>query len=105
MSTNQLYGLHVRDLEMARIMVEERLGVELVPHESLYFGGEYYRTGATEGEHYILRKNLDMLDNEPAEPEFPDVGILLYVERTVKPDMIKERLTSLDLGIRLLKQG
>jgi len=104
MRTDDLYGFKHDNLEAARIAVEQALGIRLVAHESLYLGGDYYRLGSMREEHFILRRNIDLLDNEPAELEFPEAGILLYVEGTKRSEELEQILTTRIAGLRLLRR-
>jgi len=51
--------------------------------------GDYYRLGSMREEHFILQRNVDLLDNDPAELEFPEAGILLYVEGTERSEELE----------------
>jgi hypothetical protein len=104
MRTDDLYGFRYDDLETARAAVEHALGIRLAAHESSYFGGDYYRLGRMREEHFILRRNIDLLDNEPAELEFPKMGILLYVEGTERSRELEQILTSKIPGLLLLRR-
>lgn len=103
MKTYDLYGLSTDDLEAARLAVEQALGIKLVAHESLYFGGDYYRLGRGREEHLILRRNKDSFDAEPAELKFPQARILFYVDGTERSEEIEMLLTKLP-NIALLRR-
>lgn len=104
MPTCDLYGLKVENLESARIMIEQALGFHLAEHESLYLGGSYYRWGNLGQEHFILQRNIDPFDNEPAELEFPEITILLYVNETERPIELEQILTAKIPNIKLLRR-
>jgi hypothetical protein len=104
MKTCDLYGFRNDDLEAAKLAVERSLGVRLAAHESLYLGGNYYRLGGLGGEHFILRRNIDLLDDEPAELEFPEIGILLYVNETEQARDLEQILTAKIEGLLLLRR-
>jgi len=105
MKTCDLYGFGNDDLEAAKLAVEQALGIRLTAHESLYFAGNYYRLGRLGEEHFILRRNIDPFDGEPAELEFPEVGILLYVNETERPRELEQILTTKTPGLLLLRRG
>jgi hypothetical protein len=87
-----LYGVEAPSLEAARLIVESALGLAFEERDSSYHGGTYYAAGSREGEHFILKLNLDLDDNEPAEVDFPKSPALLYVNDTHRSDAIKEAL-------------
>jgi hypothetical protein len=103
MKTFDLYGFNTDDLEAARLAVEQALGIKLVAHESLYFG-DYYRLGRSLEEQFILRRNIDPFDSEPAELKFPQARILLYVDGTERPEEIETLLANVP-DIVLLRRG
>jgi hypothetical protein len=75
-----LYGFTGLALEKARELVEHALKVKLHAHESFYHGGDYYRL-EQEDVTLILQRNYDCIDDEDfAEPEFPNVEVLLYLD-------------------------
>jgi hypothetical protein len=103
MKTNDLYGFSTDDLEATRLAIEQALGIRLVAHESLYLGGDYYRLGHGDEEQFVLRRNIDLLDAEPAELKFPQARILFYVNETERSEEIEMLLTKLP-DITLLRR-
>ncbi len=103
MKTFDLYGFNTDDLEAARLGIERALGIRLVALESLYLGGDYYRLGYGDEEQFVLRRNIDLLDGEPAELKFPQAQILFYVNATSRPEEIEKLLTKLP-DIALLRR-
>ena len=103
MKTYDLYGFRHWDLEAARVAVEHALNIRLIPHYSSYIG-DYYRLDTIGEESFELRKNIDPLDNEPAEQEFPEIGVLLYVEGTDRAEEIEHILTTKIPELRLLRR-
>jgi len=104
MKTSDLYGFSTDGLEATRLAIEQALGIRLVAHESLYLGGDYYRLGRGHEEQFVLRRNIDLLDAEPAELKFPQARILFYVNETERPEEIQKLLIELP-DIALLRRG
>lgn len=102
MSTYDLYGFQLDDLEYARAATESALKVEMVPHDSLYLG-EYYLGQMGEAEIQI-RRNLDPLDGELSEREFPNMRILLYVNKTERAKEIGLTLKTLSPELVFLRR-
>jgi len=102
MSTYDLYGIQLNDLEHARAAIESALKVEMVLHDSLYLG-EYYLGRMGEAEVQI-RRNLDPLDGELSEREFPNMGILLYVNRVERAKEIGSTLNVLTPDLVFLRR-
>ncbi len=103
MKTYDLYGFTHNDLEGARILVERALGIRFVPHESSFIG-DYYLFETAGEESFKLRSNVDPLDGEPAELDFPDIGVLLYVDGTERAKELEHRLITNIPGLRLLRR-
>lgn len=82
MSRYDLYGIRAENIDTARAMVEAALGVQMVPHEGSYRGGEYYRLGNVNEENYILQMNYNNNEAEWAESTYAEYSILLYVSKT-----------------------
>lgn len=102
MSTYDLYGFQLGDLERARAAIESALKVEMVLHDSLYLG-EYYLGRMGEAEIQI-RRNLDPLDGELSEREFPKMRILLYVNRAERAREIGQILSALTPDLAFLRR-
>ena len=87
--TVELWGFLSDDVEAAREQAERLLGVSFRLHESESIGPYYFAELDEPESELILRPNLDAdfdedaddLDDAYAEPDFPDFGVLLYVER------------------------
>jgi len=71
MAIYDLYGSLSADLEEARRLLEVALDIQFAGHESLYQRGDYYRWGKSVEEHFVLKRNVDPFDDEPAEMSFP----------------------------------
>jgi hypothetical protein len=100
--TFDLYGLSFPNLEESRLAVERALGITLVPHESDYRGGDYYRLHDVGREHFILQCNLHPLEREWQEERHQDAPFLLYVNQTPRSEAIKNALEQVP-GIRQLR--
>jgi hypothetical protein len=87
-----LYRVEAQSIEAARTTVEKALGLTFEARDSSYHGGTYYAAGSRETEHFILKLNLDLDDNEPAEVDFPKSPALLYVNDTNRSEAIREAL-------------
>lgn len=105
MLSNDLYGLIDKDLEAARRLIEQVLGIRFEGHDSSYLGGVYYRYGAFNAEHFVLHQNLDIVDNEPIEPSYSAYPLLLYVNKTDRSEQIAALVTEMVEGAALLKHG
>jgi hypothetical protein len=96
MSYYDLYGINKLGMKEARQAVEECLGVSLSENDSDYQGGVYYTYGDLSGEHLILKLNKDPFEEEPAEDEFPQHSIVLYVNDTSRSYDIEAALSQSD---------
>lgn len=92
MSSFDLYGFRNHDMALARGILESVLNIKLLERESDYQGGLYYLSGDSSGEHYLLKRNIDLADNEPAEPTFHKYSIIFYVNDTQQSDILKSRI-------------
>jgi hypothetical protein len=102
MKTYDIYGFYNSDLESARKAAELSLEMKMVPHESMYIG-EYY-LGKVGEEEIQIRRNWDPLDGELVEKDFPDIEILLYVNKTEQPEEVERLLTAKIPNLVLLKR-
>jgi len=76
-----LYGTKNLSLFLAREHIEKIFGVSLYERNSSYQGGDYYMLGSNDSENFILKANLDPLDDEPVELNFPDYPIFYRIIR------------------------
>lgn len=95
MSRYDLYGVHADDVRDARVKVESALGIRMVPHESSYRGGEYFRIGNVDNENFILQSNYDSGEDEWAEPMHTNYPVLLYVSETDRDLEIADALNGI----------
>lgn len=103
MLMNNLYGVFPSDLEEVKSILEMILGVNFDPKDSLYHG-EYYQFGQSHNEHFVLKRNVDPLDGEPAEMNFPNFPVLLYANYTRRSSELNDLLGKLPLKFTLLRQ-
>lgn len=76
---HKLFGASRLSLEQARRSLETLLGLQFELHESLYFGGDYFRFEVGDLT-LTLRPNFIDEDGERAEPLFPNEPVLLYFD-------------------------
>lgn len=93
MKSYDLYGIKKLNLQTARSIIERALGISFQTHESSWRGGEYFRCGAKGEESFVLQLNM-CDDDEPAEIDFPQYLILLYIEDTIRSDEIQALITN-----------
>ena len=106
----ELWGFLSDDVERVREEVARLLGVSFRLHESESIGPYYFAELDEPEADLILRPNLDAgFDEETddpeealAEPDFPDFGVLLYVERRTEGKPGSGRLASLGETAQLL---
>jgi hypothetical protein len=101
--TFDVYGVSAADLESARSLVEDAIGIELEPRESSYRGGDYFGLGGPGGENFILQANHDAVEDEWAESQHRDVPFVLYVSESRRADQLRAALDA-TAGIRLLRR-
>lgn len=106
----ELWGFHSDDVEGVREEIERLLGVTFGLHESETIGPYYFAPLDDPEADLILRPNLDVdfdeevddPDDAYAEPDFPDHGVLLYVERKTAGKPAGGRLAALEASGQLL---
>lgn len=104
MKTDDLYGTDYEDLDTARMALEPILDVKFQPHDSLYYGGLYYRYVSDTGTLMILRQNQELVDDELVEENFPSTGVLLSVEGTEKSQELEMLLSTQTPKVWLLRR-
>lgn len=92
MAIYALYGFMSDDIDSARKLLESALGMQFDRRDSDFQGGEYFQWGKTDGEHFVLKRNIDPIDGEPAEMAFPAHRILFYVNDSERAAEWQERL-------------
>lgn len=103
MAIYDLYGFLSDDIDEARNLLEASLGIQFEVRNSEYQGGDYYQWGKTRDEHFVLKRNVDPIDGEPAEMAFPKHRILFYVNDTSRSTALKERLSLETTNFTLLR--
>jgi hypothetical protein len=106
----ELWGFHSDDVERVREDVERLLGVTFRLHESASIGPYYFAPLDEPESDLILRPNLDAgfdedvddPDDAFAEPDFPDFGVLLYVEWTNPGHTCRQSVDALGAEAQLL---
>lgn len=83
-----LYGTKNLSLLLAREHIEKILEC-LLMKEIVLIKEDYYMFGSNDSENFILKANLDPLDDEPVELNFPDYPILLYINATTRSSAIE----------------
>jgi hypothetical protein len=86
--TYLLFGIEGDELQAARVRLERALGIKMDLHESGYRCGEYYRLGDVGGEHFILQKNFDDVEEEWTEPACRECGLLFYANETDRAELL-----------------
>ena len=83
MSTFVLFGVYGSGIDSVAKDINRALSLELKPRESISIGF-YYAYGDYKGERLKLVSKilLDSGDGCPAEPDFPEWNVLLYVDYT-----------------------
>ena len=97
---DDLYASPTSDLEHARKLLEERLQIAFAMHDSAWRGGDYFMATGSDGETYILQRNV-IANSEPAVEEFRDIDTILHVEWTNRSAELLETLQA--LGFRRLR--
>ncbi len=104
MNTYDLYGYIIdSSIETARDLVEHCLNIKLQGHESLFYGGEYYRHSDIGKEHFILQKNYDSSEHEWMEEDYKEYPILLYVNE-INRELVLEKVLTDTKRFKLLRR-
>ncbi|EMA3642301.1 hypothetical protein U2T78_003053 [Providencia stuartii] len=94
MSFYDLYAFKGTDIHEAKNNIELVLNIKFSERESDFQGGIYFISGNKTSENFILKNNIDPLDQEPVEIDYPEHIIILYVNDTDKAIAIKDALLS-----------
>lgn len=103
MTAYDLYGALCEDIKKARMILEHCLAIKFEARDSDYHGGEYFQWGKTSDEHFVLKKNIDSIDNEPAEMSFPLHQILFYVNDTARAEKLQNCINKSTTFFTLLR--
>jgi hypothetical protein len=94
-ATFDYYGLRGDDLEAARALVERALAIALERHESTFWGGDYYRADFDDLRWNIeLKRNYNRFTQALNEERYPEMAMIVYVNRAPDPDAIRARLAT-----------
>src|SRR4051812_36615036 len=91
MAAYDLYAIDAETLEAAKAVTTSVISLGFHPHNSSYIG-DYYRAHGEGEETFKLRENLDPLDGEPAEMDYPGHRFLLYVDRSHRSNALRVSL-------------
>ena len=91
MKSIDVYGFQSDNINELAQRLSGILNIEFSLHDSLYRGGAYYRSAIPGKEEFVLQRNKDLVDNELAEPEFPQFPILLYIDPTERSEEIRKQ--------------
>jgi hypothetical protein len=98
-----LFGSRLQSLDELSQFVSASLNVVLEKHDSLFNGGDYFRS--ISGDQVILQPNNDGgPSDEHAEEDFPEYPILLYVT-TDKKDLVLAQLANCRAEFTLLRES
>ncbi|TKC79202.1 hypothetical protein FAZ69_30540 [Trinickia terrae] len=103
MTIYDLYGFSSADIDKAKSILETALGIRFVAHSGSYHGDRYFIFGDDEGEHFVLKQNVDPFDDEPAEMDYPEHPILLYVNDTSRSVDLQKIIAKKAEGFVLLR--
>ncbi|HKC23887.1 MAG TPA: hypothetical protein VKF32_04050 [Thermoanaerobaculia bacterium] len=107
----ELWGFHAGDVEGVRAVVERSLGVTFELLESESIGPYYFASLCAPHAELTLRPNLDAAfdedsgedpDDALAEPDFPDYGVLLYIDWHTRGHACREKAQGLGAEAQLL---
>jgi hypothetical protein len=73
-----VYGIDSPDLDSAAPIIGNALDLAFRPHESDFYGGNYYRC-ETEHGLIVVQKNLDVLDDKAFEEGWPIDQLILRI--------------------------
>ncbi len=96
-----VYGSRELDLADLEVLVPQQLGLAFSLHESTYWG-LYSLWGSPVGERIRIVGNVVDEDGELLEEDFPEYRSFVYVDRNLRPDVIRERLLGIE-GLRHLR--
>ncbi|WP_338638617.1 hypothetical protein [Burkholderia pyrrocinia] len=103
MATYDLYGFSSADLDKAKNILEAVFDIRFEVHGSSYHGDCYFKFGEVTGEHFVLKRNVDPFDDEPAEVAYPEHAVLFYVNDTSRSADLQEIVTQKVDGFILLR--
>jgi len=102
-NTYDTYCIDAVDLEAARDCLERTLSIKLILHESMFWGGGYYRAACDAFEELTVRRNYNSFTNRLNERDFPDCAMVVTISCPVDPSALEARLVV--AGLRLLHRA
>ncbi|MDY7574616.1 hypothetical protein [Actimicrobium sp. CCI2.3] len=103
MAIYELYGFLSNDIDEAKNSLESAFNIKFEAHDSSYHEGDYFRSGKSINEHFILKRNVDPYDNEPVEISYSEYPILLYINDTLRSVDLKRKIDQKVSGFILLR--
>jgi hypothetical protein len=88
------FCIEAADLNAARMRIEQMIPVRFILHESMYWGGDYYRASSSVFGEITIRKNFNSYTRELNEPEYPDCHFVISINDPLQPDVLQSRLTA-----------
>ena len=99
MVVEHVFGFADADLNRVRLLVEQLVGVRMVPRSSDYRGGDYFGWKWGQDEEIRLQTNREL--DGPMELDFPTTPTLLYVVGS-RAEHLRRDLLALP-GVQLLR--
>ena len=93
MSCYDLYGFKVKDINIAKEIVENALSIQMEGRDS-DFVGDYFMFKSDEGEEFVIKENYDEDEGAFREPDYQYSPILLYIDESTE-----ERVKSYELTL------
>jgi hypothetical protein len=100
-----LFGFETDDLDAVAEALQRVLGVRMEERDSLYSAGTYYSFRGAGDEEFVLKANWDVLDGEPAEPDFERAATLLYVSSDRTEQLLESIISAQLPGAELLRRS
>jgi len=97
MQCYDLYGTKTLSITELRDAIESALTIRFSPHDSVYYGGEYFRAGEVGGEELVIQLNTFEYGGsiEVAEPDHRGYPVIFWVAWTERGDELRERLATI----------
>ncbi|SDM40864.1 hypothetical protein SAMN04488074_12133 [Lentzea albidocapillata subsp. violacea] len=95
-SSDETFGTSALSMEVLRQRLERVLSVRFQPHDSSYFGGDYYRCEAAPEEEMILfRNDVPDEEGEVVQPQNAQYSVLFEVMSTSRGDELRAALSAI----------
>ena len=82
--TYDLYGSLSTDIDKAKEVLENTLSFKFCEHNSSYHGVYFEWSEERYEESFVLKRNVDPIDDEPVETSFAEYPIIFYVNNTLR---------------------